>query len=957
MQEFQRLKWYEGFGFKVFVGMVMLAGWLLTGIVIVMRSKGTDLVLTESRRLIEQTGNNAVAELQSRLTEIAALARSMSELAQALPKQPDVFHKTFPPIIGFQNDLAVAGGGYWPEPFKFDAKKERNSFFWGRNKEGKLEYFDDYNKPGPGYHNEEWYVVARYAKPGRCFWSRSYTDPYSFQPMSTCTVGTFEKGQFTGEVTVDVKLEGLAAMAQDWTKKTGGYVFILDRNNKFLTFPDMNLIKKISKDDKGNKTEEFIFANDLTAKEPLFAPISKALERMNKEILEYAQKNAQFKANLADKIDTASYQIDKGEADFINAVIIDPLETASTQTKLYRSFVFDNDFVTKEKSMAFLFHVPSSYWKVVVVKPFSEAGAVAASITRLLILYLSLTVLAVAIAGYLLLKRSILKPLARTTREIQTIGELVSNHDFESLAAVRTAPVGRNEIGLLANGFAGLTQRVVEAHVRIALSSDALKRVNENLENTVRERTEKLQTILNNVQSGFFLIDQDFIVQEGFTLSCTALFEGRIAPHLRLPEILDLKGKDISTFELLTGQIFEDVLPEDVSISQLPKRFPLKERTLSLDVRAVRDEQDKIKLLLFTVTDVTALENAERDIQNIQAVLKILAQRDSFEMFLDHSKQSLIEAAEACEKNDASKVRICFHTLKGNSASFGLLETAALIHKIEDESQLTQEHVNKIKESLMAFLAQNYDVLGISFEGNSKRELLISESIVQQLKQKTTEFHTLAEARAGVERWVENVMLKEIGTLVRPLPEFVRRLGERLGKDVVLEMQGQDIRVDANIMTPILQSMTHLLRNAVDHGIETGGQRHLKPPQAILRLEFSEDESFWNISLSDDGIGIRTEVLARKALQKGLLTAAQLAVMSRSEKLQLIFEDGLSTAETMSDISGRGVGMPAVANSVYQAGGTLTVESIEGEGTTFTLRIPRIQKSLEEVKFNSRKSS
>jgi hypothetical protein len=210
------IAWYRTLAFRAVVGAALLIAWLLLGIVVVMRSTGEDLVMRESDRLIEQTGNTAVGELHNRLAEIGAFARSFREAARVVPQTPDGVMKSLPPIINFQDDGAVAGGGLWPEPYAFDPAKERSSFFWGRNAQGKLEFFDDYNKPGPGYHNEEWYVVVRHSQRDRCFWSRSYMDPYSFQPMTTCTIGNFDGDRFVGEITVDLKLEGLAALAEGW---------------------------------------------------------------------------------------------------------------------------------------------------------------------------------------------------------------------------------------------------------------------------------------------------------------------------------------------------------------------------------------------------------------------------------------------------------------------------------------------------------------------------------------------------------------------------------------------------------------------------------------------------------------------------------------------------------------------------------------------------------------------
>ena len=359
----QKVKWSRSLKFQGIAFMLITAVCLVGGIILVMNNKGKSLVLDESLRLIEQTGDNVASTLNARSMEIAALARTIGSVAENLPKDEDVFNRTIPKLIDFKGDLNVAGGGVWPEAYSFDPKVERRSFFWGRDSGGTLTYYNDYNQPGPGYHNEEWYVVVRHCPPGTCFWSKSYMDPYSYQPMVTCTTATFDKKIFTGTVTIDLKLEGLNAFTESLREKTGGYIFILDRNNKFITFPDPALVKKIGKDDKGNRTEEFMSASEFAEKEPLFLSISKAVDEMNKDILDRAKKIQDYNYELAKLIDHDSYQINRNESEFIAAVISDPLREETVKTKLYGKSEIENDFILGEKSIVSLFHVPGSYWK------------------------------------------------------------------------------------------------------------------------------------------------------------------------------------------------------------------------------------------------------------------------------------------------------------------------------------------------------------------------------------------------------------------------------------------------------------------------------------------------------------------------------------------------------------------------------------------------------------------
>ncbi|AFY69679.1 multi-sensor hybrid histidine kinase [Thalassoporum mexicanum PCC 7367] len=478
------VKWYRSLSFQGILGLVLIAMWLVGGIVLVMHTRGKKLVSGEAVKLIEQTGNNAVAELHGRALEIEALARSLAATTEGLPREPSQFKNIVPQLLDFQGDLDIAGGGVWPEPGKFAANVERHSFFWGRNKDGKLQYYDDYNQPGPGYHHEEWYVAVRHSNPGNCVWSRSYMDPYSYQPMVTCTVATFDRQQqFSGTVTVDLKLEGLQAFAAAISQKTGGYVFILDRDNKFITFPQLEQVKRFNPGTQGNHTEEFILAAEFASREPLFAPLAQAVEQVNQEIIDRAQQMPEYEPTVAQQIDQDSYQINAAEAKLLAATLIDPLNLNYSDTKLYRSQInLDQDLLLDEPARAFIFTVPSSYWKLVVVKPIAEIDAVANDIIELLILYVVATILLVLFFVYIALNRFLISPLSHTTDAVRQMGELVAKKDFSRIQDVQIESPGKDEIGLLARVFNFLSTQVVTQH-------NQLKQTNIELESRVARRT------------------------------------------------------------------------------------------------------------------------------------------------------------------------------------------------------------------------------------------------------------------------------------------------------------------------------------------------------------------------------------------------------------------------------------------------------------------------------------
>jgi len=173
-------------------------------------------------------------------------------------------------------------------------------------------------------------------------------------------------------------------------------------------------------------------------------------------------------------------------------------------------------------------------------------------------------------------------------------------------------------------------------------------------------------------------------------------------------------------------------------------------------------------------------------------------------------------------------------------------------------------------------------------------------------------------------------------------PRMVRDISASLGRQVRLEMIGQDTELDRGLLEAIKDPLTHLIRNAIDHGIESPARRQEvgKPVQGVLTLRAFHQGGQVVVEISDDGKGVDPLVIGAKAIERGLRTQSQVADMSTPELLQLLFLPGFSTAETVTNVSGRGVGMDVVRTKVESIGGVVEVQSVLGVGTTWRLRIP-----------------
>jgi two-component system chemotaxis sensor kinase CheA len=189
---------------------------------------------------------------------------------------------------------------------------------------------------------------------------------------------------------------------------------------------------------------------------------------------------------------------------------------------------------------------------------------------------------------------------------------------------------------------------------------------------------------------------------------------------------------------------------------------------------------------------------------------------------------------------------------------------------------------------------------------------------------------------------VMKTRMQPIGNIWARFPRLVRDLAMSCGKQLRIEMEGKETELDKTLVEAIKDPLTHLVRNAVDHGIETPEERLAcgKSAEGRLFLRAFHEGGQVNIEISDDGAGIDFERVKQKALEKGLITSDQAARTSDRELLNLIFLPGLSTAEKVTNVSGRGVGMDVVKTNIEKIGGTVDIQSRPGQGTTLKIKIP-----------------
>ncbi|MEJ5211288.1 MAG: chemotaxis protein CheA [Burkholderiales bacterium] len=189
---------------------------------------------------------------------------------------------------------------------------------------------------------------------------------------------------------------------------------------------------------------------------------------------------------------------------------------------------------------------------------------------------------------------------------------------------------------------------------------------------------------------------------------------------------------------------------------------------------------------------------------------------------------------------------------------------------------------------------------------------------------------------------VMKTRMQPIGRLFQKYPRLARDLARSLGKDVELVLEGEDTEIDKTMIEDLNDPLVHLVRNAVDHGVDSPEERLAagKPAKSVIKLSAQQVGDHIVIEIADDGRGIRPDVIRRKALEKGLIDVETANSLDERQSLNLIFLPGFSTKDQISDVSGRGVGMDVVKTNITRLNGRIDIRSVVGQGTTFTITLP-----------------
>lgn len=277
----------------------------------------------------------------------------------------------------------------------------------------------------------------------------------------------------------------------------------------------------------------------------------------------------------------------------------------------------------------------------------------------------------------------------------------------------------------------------------------------------------------------------------------------------------------------------------------------------------------------------------------------------------------------------------------------------------EVASQDKTEHKAKQISSVTLKIEKLDQMISVSEELVLLKMKLKNNDIIQQDSELKAEVHRLDRLVTDMQFHVMQARLFPISLALHTIPRLVRDTAKKTNKNVRLEMEGQETTVDRTIIDHLTEPYVHMIRNAVDHGIEDQGKRKQlgKPEEAVIKIKAYTRENKFITEISDDGKGIEWGILAKKAVKEGIFSQEEVDSWTEQEKQQLLFIDGVSASEEVTDVSGRGVGLGAVQKAIKKLGGKISVTTKVGAGTTFTLTMPMTLAIMQALLVKIRKQT
>ena len=538
---------------------------------------------------------------------------------------------------------------------------------------------------------------------------------------------------------------------------------------------------------------------------------------------------------------------------------------------------------------------------------------------------------------------------------------------------------GRDELGLVAESFNKLLA-LINAQVQGLQELLEVKESSLNLiqmtqaqlilsEKKAQLRQQRVSNLLNNSGQGFLSFGADLLIDPEVSRACTEMLGSSFAGR----SVAEVLGGDDPSRKDLFYEVIAAVLTEpdaDVGesmLSLLPADLSRGETLLKAEYK--RLENSRFMVVLTDITEERRLEGmVKEERQRLEFIVAVVSDRKNFFAAIDGFNEFLATRLQAELAQDVSPDMLAsllfreVHTYKGLFNQFGFMHTPGRLHQLETQLSglLSGDAVtladiaqaaspDDLRESLEEDLAVLTQALGYGFM-ESRHNVVLSGALIHQLEDlamRLLQGEPIDASENAVRHLLNDVLTVRKLTFKEILLGFnglVKQVALRLGKEVapVAVHGGDDFWIDPKPYQPFIQSLGHVFRNAVAHGLETPESRWAAEKDEIGKIDchVSLASSAIVLLISDDGSGIDLAAIRQRALTAGIIKAAELSAMSDEQVAALIFRDGMSAQNSVTQIAGRGVGLAAALSETRKLGGDVAIRTLPGKGTQFLFTLP-----------------
>ncbi len=569
-----------------------------------------------------------------------------------------------------------------------------------------------------------------------------------------------------------------------------------------------------------------------------------------------------------------------------------------------------------------------------------------------------------------LLSFSITKPISSLLEGTRNVAKGM----FDKKIEVKT----KDELFILGDSFNYMSseiqsllesKEVIIEELRVAQAK--LEDYSKNLEKMVEQRTIELKrandfmaAMVDSLDQGLMVFDKNNMCNERYTKACEDIF-GIIPAGKSVTSVLGIdQEKDISAFNSWSSILFSEKIPFNSSVQLGPQNKVFGENVddegfkfIELEYFPMRNDDGAIGNIVAVATDKTEEVKAREQFKEKEAyvsmILKMINNKRQFFSFLEEVDSS-IKLLEKVIKDDGefeiSQALIYFHSLNGGFGLYSVFNLQQLARTYEQELVELKEsgrdissygpqlrsNIDHFKNEYSLFLNECSRIFGDNYQ-ESKNSIEIPKSTIEDLYQRAI----FANDKEMVEFCYENFVKEPVLSQFKGYAELIQNLATTLNKNIKpVDFKNSELRVDVAKNKELFSVMVHLFRNCVDHGIEHQSERVDlgKDPAGLISVAFQENDNMLEIIVQDDGGGIDPQKIRDKLYS--LNPDGSYDDIPDEKIIYHIFDPMFSTAEEVTSVSGRGVGMSAIKDVIDKRGGKIYMKSIVNRGTTFRFSVP-----------------